>query len=474
MGVDDSIPPVTIKRVRFPVLLLAVAFLAAAQAIPALPDLAFDSFPPAAREGIGRAHARAAARPRDAEAAGELGRLLHAWEQWESAHQAYARAQALAPDAFAWHYLDGVVLQRLVRHDEAAGRFRRALEIDAGYLAARVKLAEALLEMGRLDESRPLFEGLVEEAAAEPAARVGLGRIAAREGRTAEAIAHLERAVALFPQLGEAHYALARAYRAAGRAADAEAALRKHQEYGPRWPALEDPVLAGVSTRREDARALVQRGVALARSGDLQDAIAAHEAALARDPALLHARGNLVSLYGQARNYDKVEEHYRAALQGGYDGADLHYDYAVVLGLQERWEEAEAAYRRALTINPLHANARNNLGQLLERKRDLGGAATEYRLAAEAQPSFRLARFNLGRMLMALGRSAEAVSVFEGLQQPVDAETPRYAFALATALVRAGAIDRGLALARDAQRMAAEQGQPELAAAIARELERAK
>ena len=91
-----------------------------------------------------------------------------------------------------------------------------------------------------------------------------------------------------------------------------------------------------------------------------------------------------------------------------------------------------------IAINPLHANARNNLGHLLERHREFAEAADQYREAIAAQPSFRLGRFNYGRMLLALGRAEEAIVEFERLQQPVDAETPRYVFALSTAYVRSG------------------------------------
>ncbi len=70
-------------------------------------------FPAAARAAVSRAYTDAAARPQDAAAVGALGRVLHAWEQWDGAHEAYTRAAALAPKAFEWSYLDAVVLQRL-------------------------------------------------------------------------------------------------------------------------------------------------------------------------------------------------------------------------------------------------------------------------------------------------------------------------------------------------------------------------
>jgi tetratricopeptide (TPR) repeat protein len=449
---------------------ILLAFTLAAQATPAVPPLALDTFPAAARGTLSRLHERAAAHPSDDEAAGALGRALHAWEQWETAHQVYARAQALAPGRFAWHYLDAVVLQRLARHGEAAERFARALEVDPEYLPARVRLAEALLESGAADRSKSLFTALAGQAAAAPAAHVGLGRIAALEGRQDDAIAHLERAVSLFPELGAAHYALARAYRSAGRTADAEAALRRHAEYGARWPRIDDPLLDAVAAVRDDGRAILARGIARSEAGDLKGAIAEHEAALERDPSLAQAHANLVSLYGRAADWAAAERHYQLAAGKGIDTGDLHYDHGVVLALQQKWDAAAEAYRRALAANPLHAQARNNLGQLLERHRDYAAAAREYEQAVDVQPSLRIARFNLGRMLLALGKAREAVEQFEKLQQPVDAETPRFRFALATAQVRAGNIAEGKRLALDARRLALEYGQTDLAAAIERDL----
>ena len=84
--------------------------------------------------------------------------MLHAWEQWESAHLAYGRCQALSPDGPDCHYLDGLVLQRLARQADAAARFQRALSLAPDYLPARMGAADALFEAGSLDEARPLFE----------------------------------------------------------------------------------------------------------------------------------------------------------------------------------------------------------------------------------------------------------------------------------------------------------------------------
>ena len=453
---------------------VAVIGVSAAQAVPPLPVVAPDTFPPAARQAIAAAQGAAVARERDGGAAGAFGRMLQAWEQWQSAHQAYLRAQALEPRAFDWRYLDAIVLQRLGRHGEAAARLTSALEARPDFLPARVRLAESLLESGELQRSKALFDALVRDPAAEPAACVGLGRIAASEADHERAIRYFERALALFPELGAAHYGLARSYRALGRTADAARAVAAHAQYGPRWPRLDDPLLDAVTALRDDPRARIHRGVALAAADDVAAAIALHEEALTADPSLAQAHANLIALYGRGGDWAKAESHYRAAIALGFHSADAHYDYGVVLGLQEQWGPAADAYRKALELNPLHAEAHNNLGQTFERRRDLAAAAAEYRLALEARPAFRLARFNLGRMLLAQGQPRAAVAEFEKLQQPIDGDTPRYVFGLATALVQAGDTEAGRRYAIEARQLAASFGQTDLAAAIDRELARLK
>jgi len=73
-------------------------------------------------------------------------------------------------------------------------------------------------------------------------------------------------------------------------------------------------------------------------------------------------------------------------------------------------------------------------------------------------------------MLIALGEPAAAVAQLEKLQHPEDADTPRFRFALATAHVRAGNVAEGRRLAIEARQLALKHQQPQLAAAIERDL----
>lgn len=451
-------------------LLATIAQAAAAPIAPALPRLPLETYPPAMRSAVSRAYASAAARPDSADAAGALARLLHAWEQWDAAHEAYTRAAALAPRTLDWPYLDACVLQRLARQADAAARLKQALAIAPDYLPARIKLAESLYDAGNLAESRRLFEALGGEPAAEPAAHFGLGRLAAADGRHADAVVELQRAVELVPEWGAAHYALALSLRALGRRDEAQRELDLHAKYGAAWPGVEDRVLAAVQVLREDAGARLRRGLKRADAGDVAGAIEDHEAAVALDPSLAVAHENLIALYGRTGDWANAESHYRKAVALGFNLADVHYDYGVLLGLQQKWDESAEAYTQALAINPSHAQAHNNLGQIFERSRQFEAAFASYRRAIESQPTFRLAHFNAARALVALGRPAEAVAEFEQCASPRDAESPPCVFGLAVAHLRAGHKAEGLRFAAEAKQLAAKYGQADLAAAIEKEL----
>ncbi|MBK5297925.1 MAG: tetratricopeptide repeat protein [Vicinamibacteria bacterium] len=443
-----------------------------AEAPPPLPVIAIESFAPEARAAIAVTLAAARQPAADAVATGALGMTLQAWEQWELTHAVYTRAQALAPQSADWPYLDGVVLQRLARHGEAAAQFRRALALAPDYVPAAVRLAEALYEAGDLDASAGAYTTLTDLRSAAPVAALGLGRLAARAGRHAEAVQHFSRAVALFPEFGAAYYGLAQSLRALGRLDAARTALERHRTYGPRWPALDDPWLARVTPLRDDARVLLARGLRQAELGDLAGAIQTHEAALARNPLLAQAHANLISLYGQAGQWAQADAHYKALLALGFNQDDAHYNYAVLLDRQRRFGEAAAAYRLALASNPLHAQAQNNLGQLLELERQPADALDAYRRAVAADPRLRIARYNVARMLMAARQMDEAVAEFEKLREPQDAESPRYLYGLAVAYVQTGRRDAGVALARVARQRAERFGQRDLVAAIDRDLAR--
>jgi tetratricopeptide (TPR) repeat protein len=75
-------------------------------------------------------------------------------------------------------------------------------------------------------------------------------------------------------------------------------------------------------------------------------------------------------------------------------------------------EEAMAAYRRALEIEPGLADAHVNLGRLLHERGETAGAERHYRMALAARPDDTTAAYNLGVVLQDLGRLREAADAY--------------------------------------------------------------
>jgi len=452
--------------------LLALAALGAVVEVPPLPSLRLDQLPAGVRDRVAAAVRRAEAQPRSAAAAGDLGMLLHAHEQHSSAAAAYARARALDPAAFEWAYLAGLLQLRIGRGPEAVPFLREAVARRPGSVPARVRLGEALLDAGKAEEARALYLSLVMDHPDTAQAHYGLGRAEAARGETTAAADRYRAATRLFPGYAAARYALALLYRDLGRRDEAQEELRLYQRHWREAPPLDDPVLDRVVALEQGPDQALEEGVRLGEAGDVAGAIREHERALQLDPSLTRAHANLMGLYARDRRWEKVDEHYRAAMSLDSGLPEVHYNHALAVHAQGRRAEAAAAFRRVLAVSPLHAPAHNQLGILLEADGKLDEAAEHYRQAVAGQAAYRMAQFNLGRVLVALGRPLEAVEQFEQILDPDDEETPRYLYALAAAYARAGDRDKARQHLEAARLKAAARGQAELAAMIDRDLGR--
>ncbi len=75
--------------------------------------------------------------------------------------------------------------------------------------------------------------------------------------------------------------------------------------------------------------------------------------------------------------------------------------------------EAMAAYRRALALEPDHADAHVNLGRLLHEAGDAAAAEPHYAAALASRPEDATAAFNLGVALEDMGRLPEALLAYQ-------------------------------------------------------------
>lgn len=438
--------------------------------LPDLPRLEMAGFLPAIREEVQKAYSAAKANPDDPKVVGELGMILHAYQQRAAAELCYRRAHGLNTEEFRWRYYLGVVQAEQGRHEEAVASLRDALKANPTYLPARLRLADSLLETSRLKEAQAAYQKVIRADSNCAAAYYGFGRVQAAAGDLAAAVESFRKSVELFPDYGPAQYALALAYRRLGKEADSRAHFQLAEMHKATVPPAGDPLVDEIRKRNAGALALIRQGTELAAKGNIEQAIQAHLKALEADPSVVQAHVNLISLYGRLGQVDKAEQHYRAAIHINANLAECHYNYGVLLFAQHDSERAKQAFQRALEINPRYARAHNSLGYLLEEEGKESEALRHYRLAVESQPDYRLARFHLGRLLVKQRKYHEAIEHLRRTLSPQDEQTPTFLYALGAAYAMSGDRSNALTSLLEARKTARSFGQSQLLERITHDL----
>jgi tetratricopeptide (TPR) repeat protein len=434
---------------------------------PGLPQLTIANFRPQIRDQVQQAYREVEAKPRDADANGRMGMLLHAFEQTESAEICYRRARILEPSRFQWAYYLGLTQAINGKGEDAAATLGHAIRLDSEYLPARLKLAEVLLTLGRLDESERISQSTAKDAPQFAPAYYWLGRVAFARNQLGESIEYYRKACQLWPSFGTAHYALALVCQRRGETAEVRQHMAAYQRYKADGdPQPEDPMLETVRSLDNTALAHLMKGVELETAGRLNEAIAEHEEAVKQDARLVQAHANLIALYGRAGRAEQAEKEYRTTVEINPNLPQSHYDYGVFLVSRQRFREAETAFRKALETSPNYAEAHSNLGAMLEREGKSTEAIREYRAAIADKPNFRSAHFQLGRLLLIQKRTSEAIAQLSLALTPEDADTPRFMFALGVAYSEAGDYASAVRYLREAGQRAATLRQEQLAAQI--------
>lgn len=103
---------------------------------------------------------------------------------------------------------------------------------------------------------------------------------------------------------------------------------------------------------------------------------------------------------------------YRRALQLEPESAEVHNNLGYALFQLGRLDEAVESLKQALRLHPAHAGAHNNLGLALAARGEMEQAARSYRRAIRSNAELAEAHFNLGIALAALGKKHEAAGCY--------------------------------------------------------------
>lgn len=309
-------------------------------------------------------------------------------------------------------------------------------------LAARRALAAALLEAGQPGEARDQLRACEKMAPKDDLILYLLGVAEAEAGDIDAAIAAWRRIVRRRPSHAGAHYMLGRAYASKGMWDAATHHLGLAAQHGD--DAETSPQAQPGQVVQMALEALAE--VHLAR-GHADQAIAAWQRMLERDPGQVMALNNLVAAHLSAGRLEEAEAYAERARAAGADNAAFHYnlgqialrkgdalaaaahfaeaarrdpkDASLRVNLGDAWAragrraEARAAWEEALRLEPGHPDAHFNLGVEAARDGDVDGALAHWSAVVERVPQFSPAWAHQVDLLLARGRASDALDVAE-------------------------------------------------------------
>ena len=238
---------------------------------------------------------------------------------WRNNETLFRRTVDTSPESARSHFLLGAELLEQERFDEAAASFAAGLRIAPQHVGARMSLGEAQLEAGNPVEAQAAFEDALARAPSDEVreraltAALAAGRERARDAMWNDARRGFARALELDPRNVDATNSL---------------------------------------------------GLVLERQGDVDTARSHYEAALAIDADYTPAVLNLASVRMQMGELAAAVELFSRAVTLAPSSYEAYNGLGIAMARRGRNDEAEAAFRKALAIDPGLDAARDNLRAL--------------------------------------------------------------------------------------------------------------
>jgi Flp pilus assembly protein TadD len=394
-------------------------------------------------------------RPTSVDAVGDLGRTYQASGLPDLADQVYAVAESLSND-WRWHYARGLLHEEHGRQAEALAAYTRVTSANPSHGLAWFHLAEIAFKERRLDAAELAYSRALDAPAAtlfsvagvthqgvplSAYASLGLARIAIERGQPEQARTRLEPIAGAQPRFGPARTLLRQVQAGADATTSAVASTRGVRAYVP--PA--DPWLDAITAESRQSDLLLKYAALAAREGDQAWREFLIRRALEFNPVALDVLLEMASmLQATGRNDQALEflkrceqvapDDHHVLVEEGKTLTDLgrldeaervllravrvrdaaaEYNLGHVLDRLGRTEDARARYERALSIDPFHVRAMNNLAVLHDMRGNGAAAIGLLSRALQVDPEDPEVLSNLGTAFINQRRYADALRVLE-------------------------------------------------------------
>jgi len=357
-----------------------------------------------------------------------LGRFYLNTRQYQRAEPYLRKAVALNPKSADALNCLGALSQALGSFGLASQHYQQALKLDPKKSEAINNLGICWLELNNFERARQCFERLLQLPGQQCNAHIRLGMLAEAQGQLAQAETCFKQALAANPGNTSAITRMVAAIGRRGEHAKAKELVEK--------ALLETGVLPEflhilaqieyIAGNRERAMKCLDQALAL--SPNDKEIILYRALILAKEkntgallPLLQHLANTMPDKHSLTVHTVRiliVADLKQEALQTIKDAIKLLKPTAQLLCIlgealiaQQEYEEADAAYSKALKLEPTNLEANRGLGALLRRGEHYIEAEKCFRHALSLHPEDRILRAELANTLLELRRPQEASEI---------------------------------------------------------------
>jgi Flp pilus assembly protein TadD len=345
-----------------------------------------------------------------AKAFGSLGQIYQAYGFDDAALACYENASRLEPQSFRWNYYSGYLHQTAGDTDSAVHDYQRALANKRTDRCTMLRLGNLELTANHLDLAKSWFAKATNLQNPSAAALMGLGKVALIERQYTAARKYFSEALAREPQASSIHYQLAMAYRGMG---DMQRMQEQLKLRGDVEPTIQDPLLDEIAVLKLGKVGLLERGSMAIRENRFADAVADYRKLVSLDPSDPIAYKYLGVALAKSGNRDEALKQYAHALQLDPNNATVHYNLGILLFESGKEETAIGHFREAARLDPGSVATHFQLANLLMRRGKDDEAGREYGTVASLQPQNAFARLMQAMAAVHAGSYAQARSLLE-------------------------------------------------------------
>jgi superkiller protein 3 len=166
----------------------------------------------------------------------------------------------------------------------------------------------------------------------------------------------------------------------------------------------------------DNPRAYYQIGRIFQDAGQLPAAAASYNKALELKPGYPEAAEAMAGIYAQTKSPEKAKELYQQAEKTGGESAELYFNRGVASYKNNDFAGAEAAYLKALELDPKFYKAYNNLAVVQIQAQRYDEAVESCRKSLEINPRYGVTHFNLGNAYLKMKDYPRAMAEFKTAQ----------------------------------------------------------